>query len=227
MNPVIIGDATLYLGDCRQILPSLRADALISDPPYGLGDKMTGGTKRFQTGEGGLKTLGAWDAQIVEGLVDLIEPVAPVKMLWGGNYYPVPGSRGWLVWVKTNSVPSMASVELCWTNLDMNAKHFSHLCNGWHRDHPTQKPIALMDWCISFVPDAEIILDPFMGAGTTGVAAIRAGKRFIGIEQEERHFESACRRIEQAAAQGKLFEEPRREQVQDGLFNQSAAEVSA
>lgn len=218
MNPVIIGDATLYLGDCREILPSLRADALISDPPYGLGKLMTGGTKRFQTGEGGMKTLGAWDDQAVDGLLELIEDVAPVKMLWGGNYYPVPASRGWLVWVKTNSVPSMASIELCWTNLDMNSKHFSHLCNGWHRDHPTQKPIALMDWCLSFVPLAKSVVDPFMGSGTTGVAAVASGRQFVGIEQDENHFSSACRRIEQAYAQGKLFEPEAITQEQGALL---------
>ena len=86
MKPVIIGDATLYHGDCRDILPLIgTADAIVSDPPYGLGDRMQGGTKRFQTGEGGLKTLGDWDAQPVDQLLDLLENVAPIKMLWGGE----------------------------------------------------------------------------------------------------------------------------------------------
>lgn len=219
VNPVIIGDATLYLGDCLDILPTLgKVDAIVSDPPYGLGDKMTGGTKRFMTGEGGMKTLGEWDMQPVDHLIDALEPVAPIKMLWGGNYYPVPASRGWLVWVKTNSVPSMASIELCWTNLDMNSKHYSHLCNGWHRDHPTQKPIDLMRWCLSFIPDAKIILDPFMGSGTTGVAAIQLGRKFIGIERELKYFDSTCQRIEQAYAQGKLFEPEPVKQTQEALL---------
>jgi site-specific DNA-methyltransferase (adenine-specific)/modification methylase len=213
---VTIGDATLYLGDCMDILPTLgKVDAVVSDPPYGLGDKMTGGTKRFMTGEGGMKTLGAWDAQPVDQLLDVIGPIAPIHMLWGGNYYPVPASRGWLVWVKTNSVPTMASIELCWTNLDMNSKHYAHLCNGWHREHPTQKPIDLMRWCLSFIPKAEIICDPFMGSGTTGVAAIQLGRKFIGIEREQKYFDIACKRIEQAVAQGRLFapEQPKQEQM--------------
>jgi len=205
IEPVIIGDATLYLGDCRDLLSGLRADAIVSDPPYGLGDKMTGGTKRFQTGEGGLKTLGAWDASPVDNLLGLIDEVAPIKMLWGGNYYPVPASRGWLVWVKTNGVETMASIELCWTNIDMNSKHFMHPVNGWHRDHPTQKPLDLMHWCLSFLPLAETILDPFMGACTTGVAAIQQGKKFVGIEREEKYFDASCQRIEKAIAQGQLF----------------------
>ena len=99
----------------------------------------------------------------------------------------------------------MASVELCWTNLDMNSKHFSHPVNGWQRDHPTQKPIDLMHWCLSFIPDAGVICDPFMGAGTTGVAAVMAGRKFIGIEQKPEYFDAACKRIEQAVAQGQLF----------------------
>jgi len=218
MTPVVIGDATLYLGDCMDILPSLSADAIVTDPPYGLGDKMTGGTKRFQTGEGGLKTLGAWDAKPVDNLLSILMPVAPIQMIWGGNYYPVPESRGWLVWVKTNGVETMASVELCWTNIDMNSKHFSHPVNGWYRDHPTQKPIRLMNWCLSFLPLSEKIIDPFMGSGTTGIAAIQHGKKFIGIEREEKYFDSACKRIEQAMSQGKLFEPEKMVQTQESLL---------
>lgn len=218
-TPIIIGDATLYCGRCEDILPSIGlVDVVLSDPPYGLGDKMTGGTKRFQTGEGGLKTLGDWDVKPVDRLIELLDGVAPIKMLWGGNYYPVPASRGWLIWVKTNSVPSMASIELCWTNIDMNSKHFSHLCNGWQRDHPTQKPLALMHWCLSFVPGAEIICDPFMGSGTTGVAAVTSGRKFIGIEAEAKYFDAACKRIEQALAQETLFAPEQVKQIQEALI---------
>lgn len=222
MNKVEIGGATLYLGDSLEILPTLRADAVVSDPPYGLGEKMTGGTKRFSTGEGGMKTLGDWDAKPVDRLLEALEAVAPIKMLWGGNYYPVPASRGWLIWVKTNGVATMASVELCWTNIDMNSKHFMHPVNGWQRDHPTQKPLDLMHWCLSFLPKAETICDPFMGSGTTGVAAVMAGKKFIGIEREEKYFEAACRRIEAAIAQGQLFEPEPVRQEQTALFEVAA-----
>jgi site-specific DNA-methyltransferase (adenine-specific) len=219
VQKVTIGDATLYQGDCMDILPLLNdVDAVISDPPYGLGDKMTGGTKRFSTGEGGMKTLGDWDAQPVSGLLDALAGVAPIKMLWGGNYYPVPESRGWLVWVKPNGVQTMASVELCWTNIDMNSKHFTHSVNGWNRDHPTQKPIDLMCWCLSFAPKAKTICDPFMGSGTTGVAALMDGRKFIGIERETKYFDAACRRMEQVHAQGRLFTPARAKQEQEALL---------
>ena len=212
----VIGDATLYLGDCLDILPTLgKVDAVITDPPYGLGDKMQGGTKRFRTGEGGLNTLGAWDAKPVDGLLDLLVGVADTVMVWGGNYYDMPASRGWLVWVKANSVPSMASLEMCWTNRDMNAKHFEHACGGWDREHPTEKPIALMRWCVEKAGKAWSILDPFMGSGTTGVAAVQMGRAFVGIEQDAKYFDIACRRIEQAYAQRPLFEpEPQRKPEQ-------------
>lgn len=76
---------------------------------------------------------------------------------------------------------------------------------GKERWHPTQKPIALMEWCIGFLPDAQTILDPFMGSGTTGVAAVQMGRDFIGIEREPKYFDIACKRIEDAQRQGDLF----------------------
>ena len=214
-----IGDAVLYLGDCLEILPALgKVDAVVTDPPYGLGNRMTGGTKRFRTGEGGMQTLGAWDASPVAGLVPALEAIAQKLAIWGGNYYPVPPSRGWLVWHKINSVNTMASVELCWTNIDMNAKHFSHACGGWDRQHATEKPIALMRWCVEKLGAAETILDPFMGSGTTGVACAQLGRKFIGIEIEPKYFDIACRRIEDAYRQKPLFDPEQIKPVQDALL---------
>ena len=86
------------------------------------------------------------------------------------------------------------------------------------RAHPTQKPIALMQWCLGFVPKAQTILDPFMGSGTTGVAAIQLGRKFIGIEREERYFDIACKRIEQSVSQGQLFEPEPIKQTQEAMF---------
>jgi DNA modification methylase len=102
----------------------------------------------------------------------------------------------------------MADCELAWTNLDNNAKVFDWTIaatNAERIGHPTQKPLALMKWCLSFLPDAQTILDPFMGSGTTGVACIKMGRKFIGIELEEKYFDIACKRIEGAYQQPDMF----------------------
>jgi site-specific DNA-methyltransferase (adenine-specific)/modification methylase len=198
-----IGRATLYLGDCRDILPTLpKVDAVVTDPPYGLGKRMSGGTWGAAEKYADMRE---WDemapADIVSSLIALSLPT----IMWGGNYFPVPESRCWLVWDKQNAVPTMADFELAWTNLDRPGKRKS-LPVGVHEwGHPTEKPIALMKWCLGFVSNAETIFDPFMGSGTTGVAAVQMGRSFIGIEREPKYFDIACKRIEDAQRQGDFF----------------------
>jgi DNA modification methylase len=132
--------------------------------------------------------------------------------MWGGNYFNLPASRSFLVWDKGAGFHGrdFAECEQAWCSFDANARifRFDPLARGSYRDkqHPTQKPVELMKWCIQHLPeDVETIFDPFMGSGSTGVAAVKLGKRFIGIEREPKYFEIACRRIEQAYAQGDLF----------------------
>ena len=214
MNPVIIGDATLYLGDCMDILPTLgKVDAVITDPPYGIGYSSSP-TKwsRDNVGRSGED----WDdkAPSVDGL---LIPGADV-MIWGGNHFALPPSRGWLMWVKPPGLPTYGTAELCWTNISMPVRHLeAGRCNGDKWNHPTQKPLPLMLWCIGFTK-GKTILDPFMGSGTTGVAAIQMGRKFIGIEREPNYFDIACQRIEQAAAQGQMFAPEPVKQVQEALI---------
>jgi site-specific DNA-methyltransferase (adenine-specific)/modification methylase len=102
----------------------------------------------------------------------------------------------------------MADVELAWTNLDRPAKRFRGMVGRVEFGHPTQKPLALMDWTIEAVAHCHLVdcvLDPFMGSGTTGVACIQSGRAFTGIERERKYFDIACERIERAHAQGQLF----------------------
>jgi site-specific DNA-methyltransferase (adenine-specific)/modification methylase len=115
-----------------------------------------------------------------------------------------------------------ADCELAWTNLQRAVRRIRFLWNGMiraekdiEREHPTQKPIEVMRWCLGFIPDARTILDPFMGSGTTGVAAIKLGRKFIGIEIEPKYFDIACRRIEEAARQPDLFIERPKPPVQE------------
>jgi site-specific DNA-methyltransferase (adenine-specific)/modification methylase len=203
-----IGRATLYLGDCGDILPTLApVDAVISDPPYGIGE--SAGKNKSRGNLAVAKDYGndTWDnAPIDEKLLQQVKQAGKWCVLFGGNYYSLPPSSCWLVWDKVNGSNDFADCELAWTNLPKAVRRIRYMWNGMLRekgaqrgDHPTQKPLAVMQWCIDQLPTPnETILDPFMGSGTTGVAAIINGKSFIGIEREERYFEAACRRIREA-----------------------------
>jgi DNA modification methylase len=228
MRVETIGDATLYLGDCREILPTLgKVDAVVTDPPYGIGEtgcnsRQTDGVSRL-----GTKTrlvhyeAACWDDQTADDALAAALEVAQWAIVFGGNYYALPPSSCWLVWDKLNT-GDFADCELAWTNLPKAVRRLRYLWNGMIRangeargDHPTQKPIGVMTWCIQQLPaDAHTILDPFMGSGTTGVACIKLGRRFIGIEMEPKYFDIACRRIEEAWKQPRLFEEPKRKPTQ-------------
>ena len=213
MTPEIIGNATLYCCDCREVLPLLtKVDAVITDPPYGIG--FAAQPTNYQRAAG--MKPSAWDDSPVECL-DALRALGDVQIIWGGNYYSLPPSRGWLSWFKPDSPPSMASFELAWTNLDRNARQLSQSISATNAErvgHPTQKPLALMRWCIDQAGNPQTILDPFMGSGTTGVAAVQMGRKFIGIEREQKYFDIACQRIENAQRQTSLFEPaPKQEQI--------------
>ncbi len=200
MRKEVIGNATLYLGNCFELFDSLPdVDAIVTDPPYGIykyGGKWKGG-----------KTEVEWDKQAPD--LDVILGKANKHIVWGGNYFGLPPSRGWLVWYKRDSVQTAADVELAWTSIDMNARLIDQsiaATNAERCGHPTQKPLRVMEWCLSFLPCASAILDPFMGSGTTGVACMNLGRSFIGIEREPKYFDIACRRIEDAQRQGRMFD---------------------
>ena len=180
--------------------------AIVTDPPYGIGED--GGSFRGRKGQGHrvLPKLG-WDACRPHSAVfDLILAAKCPSIIWGGNYFAdlLPASKAWLYWDKLMG-GDFADGELAWTNLNRALRKFTR-CNKDHgKEHPTQKPVALMQWCLGFVPDAQTILDPFMGSGTTGVAAVQMGRKFIGIEREPKYFDIACERIARAQAQGQLL----------------------
>ena len=217
---VEIGRARLACGDCRDVLPTLgKVDAVVTDPPYGIKADSTmakqGGTQ-YGNAAAAKRHYEAtdWD-NAPPTAEDLMQVIGAAKwsILFGGNYFGLPASRCWLVWDKENGANEFADCELAWTNLNKPVRRIRHMWNGMLRkgqedrnDHPTQKPLGVMRWCIGHLPEPnQTILDPFMGSGTTGVAAVQMGRDFIGIEREERYFQIACRRIEQAQRQGDLF----------------------
>ena len=199
-----IGNATLYLGDCLEILPTLgKVDAVITDPPYGIG--FAAQPTKWQRRAGHKPQ--AWDNE-VSAVVPSLPAMAECVVIWGGNYYELPPSRGWLSWFKPDAPPSMASFELAWTSRDQNARQLSCSISATNPErvgHPTQKPLALMQWTVDQVKAGELVLDPFMGSGTTGVACMNLGRKFIGIEIEQKYFDIAARRIEDAQRQSRLF----------------------
>ena len=196
---------TLHLGDCLEYMrtmPAQSVDAVVTDPPYGIG--FAAQPTKWQRRAGHLPV--SWDNQQV-----IFDPfIAPIVAIWGGNYFTLPVSRGWLAWVKPDAPPSMADMELCWTNRDMIARTIHHsiaATNGERVGHPTQKPLRVMTWCLDVlkIPPGATVFDPFMGSGTTGVACVRTGRNFIGCEIDETYFKIAQRRVTEAQLQPPLF----------------------
>jgi site-specific DNA-methyltransferase (adenine-specific)/modification methylase len=214
----VIGRARLLLGDCRDILPSLeRVDLVCTDPPYGIGEARNKNASRSALAQSHDYGVSDWDDKPPEPeLIAEIREKGKWQIVFGGNYFELPPTRCWLVWDKLNGANDFADCELAWTNLQKAVRRIAYRWHGMIRekgaqrgDHPTQKPLEVMRWCIGHAPDAETILDPFMGSGTTGVAAVQMGRAFIGIEREERYFEAAVRRIREANGDdaGPLFGE--------------------
>ena len=204
MTPYFTKDGcTIYHGDCREILPTLEpVDLVLTDPPYGL--MWQGGTWGSHPK---YKDAARWDHRISDDLMRSVIASGENAIVWGGNHYSLGPCRGMFAWFKTNAVPTMAAFEMAWTSFDRPSRAWIHSNNVNNGNlHPTQKPVDLMRWCLSSQPDASTILDPFMGSGTTLVAARDLGRKCIGIEIEERYCEIAAKRL----AQGVLFTEPTR-----------------
>jgi len=208
---VTIGNAELYLGDCRDILPTLpRVDAVITDPPYGILSKANS-----NKGDGGGKLKGRilnlssneWDIAPDSELLAMVIAAGGKAILWGGNYFNLPPARGILIWDKEQPWQNFSQAEIAWTNLDRPAALFraSATRSTPNKLHPTQKPVSLMEWCITLIGECDSIIDPFMGSGTMGVACINLSRKFIGIEREPKYFDIACRRIEDAQRQARMF----------------------
>jgi len=215
-----IGDCTLYLGDCLEVMPTLgKVDAVVTDPPYGIGWKPLNSVKGALN-----KRLRPLNFDSIKGDDKPFDPSPLLRwdcIIWGANHFvrSLPDGR-WLVWNKLGSFEPFgdpfSDVEIAWFSKKGADRIFSLLWKGvkqgektdnGRRYHPNMKPVGLMKWCLGFLPDAQTILDPFMGSGTTGVACVKLGRKFIGIELDEGYFDIACKRIRDAYAQPDFFVE--------------------
>lgn len=218
---VVIGNATLYLGDCLGILPTLpRVDAVITDPPYGMGRDGKPPSSSSHGGHKGYEFKGWDNLPPPPEAFRLMWAAADRQIIWGANFFPqhLPPSMGWLFWDKGQRI-SQSDGELAFTNMDKALRVFTLNRAAIAQDgavHPTQKPLQLMRWCIEQAGRPKVTLDPFMGSGTTGVAAVEMGLSFVGIERDPAYFEIACRRIEEAQRQQPLIphEPPKAEQME-------------
>jgi DNA modification methylase len=206
---------TLHLGDCREILPTLpKVDAVVTDPPYGINAARTRNSQKDGWRD---YDCPGWDrerpsAELIASLVK----AGKHAVIWGGNYFTdvLPPSSKWLSWDKGQTDFSLADFELAWCSFDGAARRITvgrgrALQDG--KEHPTQKSLEVMTWCLQQIPSPNTtILDPFMGSGTTGVAAVKLGRKFIGIEIEPKYFDIAVRRISDALKQPDMFiEQPK------------------
>ena len=193
---------TIYHGDCREILPHLpKVDLVLTDPPYGIGRDGKPASTSSHGGHKGYEFLG-WDSKPPsDDTLTLALRAADNAVIWGANYYPqvFSSSPGWLLWDKGQRI-DQADGELAFSTRKGPLRIFTLNRVALMQDgavHPTQKPEALMKWCISFFLNAQTILDPFMGSGTTLRAAKDLGRKAIGIEIEEKYCEIAVKRLAQ------------------------------
>lgn len=228
MTFTIIGNATLYLGDCRDILPTLgKVDHIFSDPPYGVGETHATHLSSviLRDGTPARQALG-FDGITQEELSEFAAKWVEIAERWvvfsceWKHAHAIPYLVRLGIWRKPDGAPQFTgdrpgtgweAIAIChrkgrkkWNG---GGKHAVWTVpKGASDGHPTQKPVNLLKaWVADFSDEGETILDPFMGSGTTGVAAVQMGRKFIGIEREQKYFDIACKRIEDAQRQGDLF----------------------
>ena len=199
----------IYHGDCRVIVPQLgTVDLVITDPPYGIGEARGKNKSRGRLAVSKDYGISDWDnSPPPSWLIELIRSMSKYQVFFGGNYFSLPPSSCWLVWDKVNGESDFADCELAWTNFPKAVRRIQwrwagmlqeDMSNKEYRCHPTQKPLAVMKWVISQAPkECKTLLDPFMGSGTTLVAAKALGLSAIGVEMDESYCESAAKRLSQ------------------------------
>lgn len=223
MHKEEIGDCEIWCGDNREILPLIaNADLCLTDAPYGIDYGRAGGFSASH-GWGSWRENVDWDTERPpREIFDKIREKTKDQIFWGGNYFSdyLPPSMRWLVWDKGQRDFSLADCELAWVSQQKAARVFTYPRAKALQDvkkHPTQKPVALMLWCLGFFKDAKTVIDPWLGSGTSLVACAKLGRKGIGIELDPDYFDIACKRVEEAYRQPDLFIDPPKPPTQEQM----------
>lgn len=219
----LIGGQLLIQGDCRDVMAVLpKVDACLTDPPYGIGYGNAGGFSAAH-GWGKWRENVEWDKErpSPEAFQAILQG-SKAQIIWGGNYFAdlLPPTMRWLAWDKGQRDFSLADMELAWTSQWNAVRVFTYARGKAVKDgkqHPTQKPVALMEWCLGFLPDARTILDPFAGSGTTAVACQRLGRQSISIELDPDYYGIGCRRVQEVVNNPPLFTPAAPRPTQDAM----------
>ena len=214
---VTMGNATLYRGDCLDVLATFpecfRVGLVLTDPPFGVGNFVQVTGRKMGRGKNVGQAVTWNDSGPAPEFFAHIKRIAKHRIIWGANFFNCFEEKGGaIVWDKAQQMPNFSKADIAscthfqkteivripWTNFTVARQSQS--------DHPCERPVALYEWCLGYIPDsAGTVLDPYMGSGSTGVACMNVGRKFIGIEIERKYFDIACERISQAQKQQRLF----------------------
>ena len=212
----------IYCSDCLDLMreiPDKSVDLVLTDPPYGIGE--AAGKNKTRGGIVPARDYGfcEWDNMRLDGgFLSEMRRVSKNQIVFGGNYYAdlLDPSSCWIVWDKDNGENDFADCELAWTSFKTAVRKFKWRWHGMlqedmrhkeERFHPTQKPVPLFVWILEkYSKPGDLVLDPFLGSGTTAIACLRTGRHFIGIEKHEPYFIMAQERIDKERAQVRLFD---------------------
>ena len=212
---ITIGKATIYNMDCMELLkatPDKFYDLAIVDPPYGIGGDSLHSNRALK-GAGKLKNRALntgntkWDIAPEQEYFNELKRVSKNQIIWGGNYFDMPKSRGVICWDKCQPWPNFSAWEMAWTSFDCVARIFRFDNRTSDKIHPTQKPISLYEWLLAtYAKDCKTILDTHLGSGSHAIACNNLGFELTACELDKDYYEASIKRIQQATAQERLFE---------------------
>lgn len=217
MEKIIIGNATLYRGDCLDVMASFpdcfRVDLVLTDPPFGVGNFVQVTGRKSGRGTEAGKPVAWNESGPPREFFEHIQRIGKHRIVWGANFFNCFEDRGGaIIWDKAQPMPNFSKADIAscthfqkteiirlpWTNFTVTHQAVT--------DHPCERPVALYEWCIGYIPGHhETVMDPYMGSGSAGVAAMNLGRKFLGIERDQKWFDCACERIESAQRQGRMF----------------------